>query len=69
VLILKGKNKAYLGASGNMVAYACKVSFDKSYDGFVAFDAKTALIKHYRQTLGATHFRGQRMFLETYCDG
>ena len=61
----RGKNKAYLGVPGNMVAYACKVSFDKGYDGFVAFDAKTALIKHYQQTLGATHFRGQRMFIET----
>jgi len=35
------------------------------YDGFVAFDAKTALIKHYQDTLHATHFRGLRMFIET----
>jgi hypothetical protein len=61
----KGKHKMYLGVAGNLVAYACKVSFEKGYEGFLAFDSKTALIKHYEQTLGATHFRGQRMFIET----
>jgi len=61
----KGKNKVYLGVPGNLVAYACKVAFERSYQGFVAFDSKTALIEHYQQTLGATHFRGLRMFLET----
>jgi hypothetical protein len=61
----KGKNKAYVGVPGNLVAYACKVSVDKGYDGFLAFDAKTTLIKHYEQSLGATHFRGRRMFIET----
>jgi hypothetical protein len=61
----KGKNKAYIGVPGNLVAYACKVSVDKGYDGFLAFDAKTILIKHYEQSLGATHFRGRRMFIET----
>lgn len=61
----KGKVKVYLGVPGNLVAYACKVSVDKGYDGFLAFDAKSALIKHYEQTLHATHFRGLRMFIET----
>lgn len=61
----KGKRKLYLGVAGNLVAFACKISFEKGYEGFVAFDSKTALIKHYEQTLGATHFRGQRMFIET----
>ncbi len=61
----KGKNKIYFGVPGNLVAFACKVSVDKGYDGFLAFDAKSALIKHYEQSLHATHFRGQRMFIET----
>jgi len=61
----KGKNKVYLGVPGNLIAYACKVAFERSYQGFVAFDSKSALIKHYQQTLGATHFRGLRMFFET----
>ncbi|SRR6266446_7685812 len=61
----KNKNKVYLGVPGNLVAYACKVSVDKGYQGFLAFDAKTALIKHYQESLYATHFRGLRMFIET----
>jgi hypothetical protein len=61
----RGKQKLYLGVAGNLVAFACRKSFEKGYEGFVAFDSKTALIKHYEQSLGATHFRGQRMFIET----
>lgn len=41
------------------------MAFDKGYVGYVAFDAKTVLIKHYEQTLGATHFRGLRMYIQT----
>ncbi|HOY97148.1 MAG TPA: hypothetical protein PK509_15495 [Catalimonadaceae bacterium] len=61
----KGDGKIYLGVPGNLVAFACKVSMNKGYQGFLAFDAKTALIRHYEETLGATHFRGLRMFIET----
>ncbi|GAB3996846.1 hypothetical protein GCM10028807_40490 [Spirosoma daeguense] len=61
----KGAEKVYVGVPGNLVAYACKVSVDKGYEGFVAFDAKSALIKHYQESLQATHFRGLRMFIET----
>ena len=61
----KGKGKIYYGIPGNLVAYACKVSVNKGYKGFLAFDAKSALIKHYQETLHATHFRGLRMFIET----
>lgn len=61
----KSKNKVYFGIPGNLVAFACKVSLDKGYQGFLAFDSKTALIKHYQDTLYATHFRGLRMFIET----
>lgn len=61
----KGKDKVYLGVPGNLVAFACKVSVNRGYEGFLAFDAKTELIKHYQETLYATHFRGLRMFIET----
>ena len=61
----KGKNKVYFGVPANLVAYACKVSVEMGYEGFLAFDAKSALIKHYQESLNATHFRGQRMFIET----
>jgi hypothetical protein len=61
----KGKEKVYLGVSGNLVAFVCKLSMNKGYEGFLAFDAKTSLIKHYEQSLYATHFKGLRMFIET----
>lgn len=61
----KGKTKIYSGVPGNLVAFACKVSFDKGYDGYLAFDAKTALVKHYQETLYATHFKGTKMMIET----
>lgn len=60
----KGKSKVYLGVPGNLVAFACKVSVEKGYEGFMAFDAKSALIKHYQESLHATHFNGLRMFIE-----
>jgi hypothetical protein len=60
----KGRNKTYFGVPGNLVAYACKVSMERGYDGFLAFDAKTVLIKHYQESLHATHFLGTRMFIE-----
>lgn len=58
-----GKNKLYEGVAGNLVAFACKFFFQRGFDGF---DAKTQLIAHYEKTLGATHFRGQRMIIPTY---
>lgn len=61
----KGKKKLYSGVAGNLVAYACKLSFGKGYDGVVSFIAKTQLIEHYRQTLGAKLFAGNRMFIDT----
>jgi hypothetical protein len=61
----KGKSKIYLGVPGNLVAFACKHSFDLGYGGYVAFDSKTNLIKHYQDTLGAKWFRGTRMYIDS----
>lgn len=61
----KGKNKLYKGIAGNLVAFACKTSFEKGYDGIVSFISKTQLIDHYAQTLGAKLFSGNRMFIDT----
>ena len=61
----KGKNKIYAGVPGNLVAFACKFAFEKGYEGFLAFDAKTSLIEHYKETLYATSFKGTKMFIET----
>jgi hypothetical protein len=60
-----GKQKIYEGVAGNLVAYACKISFQKGFEGFVAFTAKTRLIVHYEKTLGAYHFKNQRMIIDT----
>lgn len=61
----KGKNKLYKGVAGNLVAFACKNSFEKGYGGVVSFVAKTQLIDHYSKTLGAKLFGGNRMFIDT----
>lgn len=61
----KGKNKLYKGVASNIVAFACKLSFEKGYAGVVSFIAKTQLIQHYEQTLGAKLFGGNRMFIDT----
>ncbi|MGH2643251.1 MAG: hypothetical protein ACRDE2_04835 [Chitinophagaceae bacterium] len=61
-----GKNKLYEGVAGNLVAFACKLSFQFGFDGFVVFTAKTKLINHYETSLGAYHFGGQRMIIETH---
>jgi hypothetical protein len=60
----KGSAKVYLGVPGNLIAYACKVSVEMGYQGFLAFDAKSALIKHHEEKLHATHFNGLRMFID-----
>ncbi|PIQ20075.1 MAG: hypothetical protein COW65_17140 [Cytophagales bacterium CG18_big_fil_WC_8_21_14_2_50_42_9] len=58
-----GENKLYEGVAENLVAYACKVSFQHEFDGYVAFTAKTNLIKHYEKTLGAYHIGRNRMII------
>jgi hypothetical protein len=61
----KGKNKLYGGVAGNLVAFACKTAFENNYDGVVSFVAKTQLLKHYQETLGAKLFAGNRMYIDT----
>ncbi len=57
--------KLYEGVAGNLMAYACKRSFEKGYDGVVAFLAKTKLIEHYEKSLAAKRIWGQRMFFDS----
>ena len=62
----KGKPKLYRGVTGNLVAYACKISFERGYEGIVSFIAKSQLIEHYQQTLGAKRFgNSNRMFIDS----
>ena len=60
-----GHEKAYAGCAGNLVAFACKISFDLGFDGFVSFRAKTELFDHYEQTLGAEKIFKDRMQIAT----
>lgn len=60
-----GQNKLYEGVSGNLVAFACKVSFQHGFEGFISFIAKTKLIEHYEKSLGAYHFGNQLMIIHT----
>jgi len=59
----KGKNKTYLGIPGNLVAFACRVSFQRGGGGYLSFNSKTQLIDHYVKSLGATHFGGTLMVI------
>jgi len=60
-----GKDKTYLGVPGNLVAFACKLSFQRGGQGYLSFLAKTKLIDHYINTLGAVHFGGHLMVINT----
>ena len=61
----KGKSKVYAGVAGNLVAYVCKLSFQRGHDGNVSFLSKSQLVEHYEKTLGAFHFGGRIMIIET----
>lgn len=61
----KGKTKMYAGVPGNLVAFACKLSFQRGHEGNISFLSKTKLIEHYEKTLGAFHFGGRVMIIET----
>lgn len=62
---IKGKTKIYSGVPGNLVAFACKLSFQRGHEGNVSFFSKTLLIDHYEKTLGAFHLGGRVMIIET----
>ena len=59
----RGKDKLYEGVGGNLFAFACKISKDVGFEGFISFISKTSLMEHYSKTLGATRAIGQRMVI------
>lgn len=61
----KGKGKIYAGVPGNLVAFACRLSFQRGFEGNVSFVSKSQLIEHYTKTLGAFHFKDRLMIIET----
>jgi hypothetical protein len=60
-----GSKKMYAGVAGNLMAFACKVSFQRGHEGNIAFISKTRLIDHYVKTLGAYHFKDRLMIIES----
>lgn len=61
----KGKRKVYSGVPANLVAFACKLSFQRGHKGNVSFLSKSLLVEHYEKSLGALHFGGRVMIIET----
>ena len=61
----RGDKKVYFGVPGNLVAFACKVSFDKGYGGYVSFESKSKLKEHYKKTLGAHFLFGNFMAIDS----
>jgi hypothetical protein len=62
----RGDNKLYEGVPGNLVAFACRLSFQRGLEGYVAFHAKTQLVNHYEKTLKAIHYGNQLMVIDTF---
>ena len=60
-----GKTKVYAGVPGNLVAFACKLAFQRGHEGNVSFFSKTQLVQHYTDTLGAVHIGGRIMIIDT----
>ena len=61
----KGMTKVYAGVPGNLVAFACKLAFQRGHEGNVSFFSKTQLVQHYVDTLGAVHIGGRIMIIYT----
>ena len=61
----RNKDKLYEGVAGNLVAFACRLSFQRGGQGFVSFHSKTNLIDHYVKTLNAIHFGNHLMVIDT----
>ena len=61
----RGEKKIYLGVPGNLVAFACKISFEKGYQGYVSFESKSKLKEHYKKTLKAHYLFGNFMAIDS----
>ena len=56
----------YKGVGAHLFAIACKLSWDVGNEGYVQFTAKTNLVEHYRETLGARNIDSQKMYIDSY---
>lgn len=60
----RGENPIYKGVGSHLFAIASFLSFLNGFEGYVMFEAKTKLIQHYKETLGAYQIgSSQRMIL------
>jgi len=50
---------------GNLVAFACKLSFQRGFQGAISFLSKSQLVEHYAKTLDAFHLGNRIMIIET----
>ncbi|MDR0874992.1 MAG: hypothetical protein LBN12_02150 [Clostridiales Family XIII bacterium] len=59
-----GNNGVYKGAGAHLTAFACKTALDRGFGAYY-FVAKTNLIEHYKNTLGAMQVgNSQKMIIE-----
>ena len=59
------KEKTNDGVGGNLFAFACKLSMEKGFDGFVTFESKTELMGYYAKNFGAKPIgNSNRMFID-----
>ncbi len=61
----KGKIKTYAGVAGNLVAFACRLSFQHGHEGNVSFLSKSQLVQHYEKSPDAIHFGGRVMIIDS----
>jgi hypothetical protein len=62
----RGEDRMYEGVAGNLVAFACRLSFQRGHEGYIAFHSKTQLIEHYSKTLKAKHHGNMLMVIDTH---
>ena len=61
-----GHTGKFKGVGAHLFAIACKLSWDAGNEGYVQFKAKSSLVEHYRETLGAQNIDAQNMYIDSY---
>ncbi|WP_031526916.1 hypothetical protein [Dyadobacter crusticola] len=62
----RGPSKQFVGIPGNLIAFGCKTSFEKGYEGYLSFESKTKLVTHYKNILGAEVLFGNVMIINSF---
>ncbi len=61
-----GHKDKYKGVGAHLFAIACKLSWNVGNEGYVQFIAKTNLIEHYAESVGAKLIENQSMYIDSY---